>query len=499
MSGELSTPRSPRRTIGALLFLALLIGGVISGTSRRALHELGWPDEWIYLTLARNMSERGSLNTNFYIASSIEAIGYPHRDVHLPGYALALAAFSSKLGASLRTAFWLNVACFSLTVFATFFLAFRFLSLTRSVIAATCVALVPPYAGYLWIAYPEHVTAAALIVLLAMAAWIERSSLTFLLGLAFGGSLLLRETLLLAFPVFGFLLGARRTLRLFLPGLALGVVLLVSPFSKQRAIHPNALYPSALREAFATAEPWSHLTKTVFENVQTNLSLFASSSPRTSAEDAVLMFLVGLAVLGATFSFRVEHLKVRSFLRSSALSTGGLFAAMLVLYVVRERGGVWGGVRALMPMAPLLLVGLCGIRVSRNLAAVLLAAFVSVSLFLTSWQIAFFNRYKGINLEDQTRATRFIEEHTSKFAPRRIVGGRYFQYGFEHFPAEVVWRGADDMRSLESLYQKFPFDFVVIHRREPIRFDLRKDVRYEWTNADQGQSAEYQIYRRAER
>ena len=36
------------------------------------------------VTLARNLAERGTLNTNFYIASSIEALGYPHRDVHLP-------------------------------------------------------------------------------------------------------------------------------------------------------------------------------------------------------------------------------------------------------------------------------------------------------------------------------------------------------------------------------------------------------------------------------
>jgi hypothetical protein len=29
-----------------------------------------------------------------------------------------------------------------------------------------------------------------------------------------------------------------------------------------------------------------------------------------------------------------------------------------------------------------------------------------------------------------------------------------------------------------------------------MRFDLRKDERYEWLNAAEGQAAEYQIYRR---
>ncbi len=76
------------------------------------------------------------------------------------------------------------------------------------------------------------------------------------------------------------------------------------------------------------------------------------------------------------------------------------------------------------------------------------------------------------------------------------MGGRYFQYGFRNFPVEVVWSGADDLASLNRLYPKAPFDFVVIHRRSTMRFDLRKDERYEWLNAAEGQAAEYQIYRR---
>ena len=52
------------------------------------------------------------------------------------------------------------------------------------------------------------------------------------------------------------------------------------------------------------------------------------------------------------------------------------------------------------------------------------------------------------------------------------------------------------MRSLNRLYPVFPFDFVVIHRSSRMRFDLRKDPRYEWVNAEEGQAVEYQIYRR---
>ena len=120
------------KTAAALAGLALLVTGVVAGARQQALHDLAWPDEWIYLTLARNITERGSLNTNFYIASSIEAIGYPHRDVHLPGYALALAAVGSRVGFSLASAVGLNVVCFAITVFSTFLLGRRFLGLGQS-------------------------------------------------------------------------------------------------------------------------------------------------------------------------------------------------------------------------------------------------------------------------------------------------------------------------------------------------------------------------------
>jgi hypothetical protein len=115
------------QTPGAVLLLLLLVAGVAQVSRQRALPEIGWPDEWIYLTVARNVVERGTLNTNFYVASSIETLGYPHRDVHLPGYALVLAAASPWRGYSLDTAVLVNVLCHAITVLAAFFLAGAFL------------------------------------------------------------------------------------------------------------------------------------------------------------------------------------------------------------------------------------------------------------------------------------------------------------------------------------------------------------------------------------
>lgn len=483
------------RTAGALLLLLVLCSGVARVSLARALPELGWPDEWIYLTVARNIVEKGTLNTNFYIASSIDLIGYPQRDVHLPGYALALAALGSWRGYTFETAVALNLACFVISVLSAFLIARAYFSIERSLLAAALLALLPPYPGYLAVAYPEHVTAAALLALVAAAVRVRGRTGAFLVGVLLGASLLFRETLLFAAPLLAHLVGRKRAAQAFLPGLVLCGVTLLPPLSAHRAVHPNALYPSVISEALKSPEPWTRLRSAIAENARVNLDLLLSSSPRERAEDAVLFFLLGLGLLAGLASFRLREGE-RSFVRATLLSAALLFAAMVVLYVVRERGGVWGGVRALMPLGPLFMIGLCGLRLPRWGAGLLVAGLVSLSLFLNSWQIAFFNRYKAADVEDQARATRFIEERTRKFAPRRVVGGRYFQYGYRNFPVEVVWSGADNASSLNRLYQEFPFDFVVIHRSSAMRFDLRRDPRYEWLNADEGQPAEYQIYRR---
>ena len=62
------------------VFLALAVAGV---ARERAMPDIAWPDEVIYLVGARNVVERGSLDTNFYLTYSLLRRGYPHRDVHM--------------------------------------------------------------------------------------------------------------------------------------------------------------------------------------------------------------------------------------------------------------------------------------------------------------------------------------------------------------------------------------------------------------------------------
>src|SRR4029079_5739213 len=132
-------------------------------------------------------------------------------------------------------------------------------------------------------------------------------------------------------------------------GFLLCLVTLLPPLSKNRAVHPNALYPSAITEALKNPEPVSTLVSTIAKNAGINLELLFTSNPIERAEDAVLLFLLLLAMIALLASFRLQG-RERLLLRAPLVSTALLFAAMIVIYVLRERGGVWGGVRALMPM-----------------------------------------------------------------------------------------------------------------------------------------------------
>ncbi|MBK5256230.1 MAG: hypothetical protein JJE39_09385, partial [Vicinamibacteria bacterium] len=112
--------------------------------------------------------------------------------MHLPGYPLVLAALAKWRGYTFEAAAALNVACFAITVLSAFVIARSFFRVGRSLLAAALVSVLPPYPGYLAVAYPEHLTAAALLVLVAMALCVRGRLGAFLLGFLLGVSLLFR-------------------------------------------------------------------------------------------------------------------------------------------------------------------------------------------------------------------------------------------------------------------------------------------------------------------
>jgi hypothetical protein len=316
-----------------------------------------------------------------------------------------------------------------------------------------------------------------------------------LAGVLYALGALFRETLLLALPLYLVRLPPRPRWRAFVPAAAATLVLVVAPFARDRAVHPNALYPSVVEEARQSEEPLATLGRTILANVIRNVRSTAEMDPVARAEDAVLA-VIALATLAAAIGGRRLSPEGRRLAAATMASLVLLTLAVLTLYVVRERGGVWGGVRAYMAWMPLLLVFATPLLFVRRRAAAVAAAALAVAaaVWLDGWQVRFFNRYKGVDLEDQARNAAYLSRYIDAAHPQRIVS-RSFLYGYSHYPVEVVWSLPRDGPELAALNQAISYEFLSIHEKSPLRPILVDNPRYLRVNRDD-RGAEFLIWRR---
>ena len=476
----------------------LLLGAVVARRAERgAFQEVAWPDEVIYLVGARNVVERGSLNTNFYLAYSLLRRGYPHRDVHMPGYALALAPFVKAKGTTLAAGVALNLLLYGGCILLVYAFARGTLEDEwQAAAAAALFTVLPPFPGYLHIVYPELLVAFAQLAALCWLVHARGIAGAAVAGVLYAAGALARETLLVSLPLFYVRLPRREFWRGFVPAAAATLLLVVAPLSRDRAVHPNALYPSALEEARRSDTPVANLAGTVFRNVALNLRLTAAARPASNPEDAVLLLVVGLAAATLVARRRLPPAS-QSLAGATLLSLALLLLAVLMLYVVRERGGVWGGVRALMPWAPVLLVLATPLlfavrRRAATLALVLLCGLGFAAL--DRWQSYFFFRYKQSDHEDQARNADYIARYLDPHRPARITS-RSFLYGLRHYPVEVIWSLPRNGPELKALNDAVPYDFLVIHEKSALRYTLMDNPRFLRVNKED-RGAEFLIWRR---
>jgi hypothetical protein len=366
----------------------------------------------------------------------------------------------------------------------------------QAMTAAALFAVLPPFPGYLFVAYPELVVSFVLLAGLAVLLHSRGLAGAAAAGVLYALGALFRETLLLALPLYLVRLPPRARWRAFCPAALATLMLVVLPLAGQRAVHPNALYPSALEEARRSEHPLATLAQTVLANVAANLRATARMDPEASAEDAMLALIVVLAAAAALGARRLSP-EARRLAAATLLSLALLTAAVLCLYVVRERGGVWGGVRAYMAWMPLLLVFATPLLFAprrRALVAALALAVAAAAVNLDLWQVRFFNRYKGTDLEDQARNAAYLSRYLDAYHPQRIAS-RSFLYGFQHYPIEVIWSLPRDGRELAALNQAISYEFLALHEKSPLLPVLRDNPRFLRINKDD-RGAEFLIWRR---
>jgi hypothetical protein len=317
-----------------------------------------------------------------------------------------------------------------------------------------------------------------------------------LAGVLFAAGALFRETLLLAAPLYLVRVPPRWRWRAFAPAAAITLAVVVLPFARDRAVHPNALYPSVVEEALRSDQPVAFLVKAVIGNVVVNLRATAQMDPGARAEDAMLAVIAALVVAAMIGARRLPP-EGRRLAQGTLASLALLTVAVLALYVVRERGGVWGGVRAYMAWMPLLLVLATPLLFAprrRILVVAAMAAVAAGAIALDRWQVRFFNRYKTTDLEDQARAAAYLSKYLGPYQPHRIAA-RSFLYGLEHYPVEVIWSLPRDGRELAALNEKISYEFLAVHEKSALRAVLIDNPRYVRINRDD-RGAEFLIWRR---
>lgn len=471
---------------------AVLAGAALGRWSEK---DVAMADECIYLVVARNLLERGTLDTNLYLASSILVRGHPHRDVHLPGYVLLLAPFVAAFGPVLKAAVVLNLVALVAAVLLAHAIALRVLGDDAAALAAAAlVPVVPPIPGYVWIAFPELPIVAALLLGVWWTLRGGGAAQAAAAGFWFGAAALLRETVMLGAP-FALLLLPRRRWAPFAGGLALALAIVVAPLAGGRAVHPNALYPSVFQDAAAAASPVTALLSALWTNVTVNVQWTLGAEPLASAEDLMLaaMLLVTIAGLLASFFLPGE---ARRFAAGLLASLAVLTVAVLALYVVRVRGGVWGGVRAYMAWMPLALVLLVGGLFRKGRLPGIAACVLLAGGF--AWagrvELAKLAHLKRTTVEDEDRLAATIDHLAGVQRPQRLLA-KTFRYAFTHYPAEVIWGLPRDHKELVALEKAISFDYVAVYWKSDLRLFLIRNPRYVRLNRDD-RDASYLVFRR---
>jgi hypothetical protein len=220
-----------------MLARAALAAALVAGYGLLTRWGPALADEYVYLSGAHHFALTGSLDARFYDVRAILARGHPHQDVHSPGYVILLGALTAVVGGGYGTAVGLNAAAFVASSLLVFVLA-RTLGLDERAagLAGTLYLVLPVYLPFVFWAMPEVLLGTLFLAALVLAArGSDRTWAAVASGLVFGLGLLVRESLVFGLPAILVCLRDARRRSAFLATVALFVVCIHVPLSRQRA------------------------------------------------------------------------------------------------------------------------------------------------------------------------------------------------------------------------------------------------------------------------
>ncbi len=446
-----------------------------------ARHGPALADEFIYLAGARHLAEAGSLHARYYDAQGLLERGYPHHDVHTPGYAILLGAVTALLGGSYWTAVTLNVIAYLAGALLT-------RGISRSL---GCDEVGAWWSGALYLLLPIHlpyvfwvmaeVTLGSLLLLSLFLALRYGHRVWGAAGasLAFGVGFLVRESMLFALPALVVILWKRRRLTPGLTVTAAFLFLVYLPLSRDRAPGgANFWAPSSGRafgfEAVQAAEQGNlgRAASLAVARVRSNVGAFREAG---WTEKGVLTLLFAIPFVAL---LRARQLPGLDRHVAGALGAGwtAVVALLLTVYVV----GQWSGLRYVLFLVPTFLPWVTSSPASPRPASFARWAPPSILLigaFLNLATLRLFNDYKASRQKRQSGIAGYVEKYLP-VAPARIVLPNGWLYGLRHYPVEVVSSLPASAAELRLLEREVFFDYLVLPGDSPLGPELDGRKRY---------------------
>jgi hypothetical protein len=491
---RLPPPPAPS-TSRALVVVALTVAlALVYGLNAR--HGVALSDEYVYVVGARYFADTASLNARFYSANAILAQGYPHQDMHPPGYALVLGALMWLLPFGYWTAVTLNLAAYLGGALAVRSLGQSLgVGDTAATAAGILFLLLPGYLPYAYWALPEVLVGALMAAVAAVTSRAGSWRAGGAAGAVFGLAILVRESVVFGLPAILVLAADRKRVRAFSAGAVLMILCAYVPLARHRAEGgTNFWRPTTTDSAFAFDAVREGLAGSPLRGlgllrgqVSANVSAFWH---HFSATEKTMLAFYAAVVLLSLRGWRRRTALHRRYLLASA----GGFLALAVTTVTLFAVPPWSGARYWMLFPPLVLplVTDGGATVAgRWVLSVALAA----GAVLDSAVLGIFNSYKASRQDRQQRLADYVDQHMGGAPLTRVILENGWLFGLRHYPVEVVTTPPPDFDSLRFLQRDLWFDYVAAAPGSALAGGLARTRRYQLVNGAEDE-APLVIYRR---
>ena len=430
-------------------------------------YKVGFPriagsDSVYYAVVARNIVERGSLNTTVYLPQDIADVGYPLRDVHLVGYPLVLAIPVALFGASDAVMLLPSQIAFLLSGLLIFWVAKRIYSLP--IAYASVIAF---YVYPLFFYYSNTVMAESTLVFVAVlyfALWIDslqkpKAFHPLVLGGLLALGALIRPTFLLLAPtaLYSLYLWPKQTRRRAALQFSLIFVLfllaVVYPLSLHRA---QGTYK--LNTMLAAGGPIA-VIKSLLENFFLQVGRHFAV-PKDVPDDYIRLLQMILVLICVWSYRRFSGLQkaVIGYLLVTAI-TNWLFLS--IFYTPSGSRGLRSLMMTLPPALIIINALLWRIRSWWLRYTSLIIQFSLFCILIWLGRPEFHDARVEFYAEEHTQAQIFAEE-LAPYQPSVVMAYKPWLYALESFPVNVIWQLPESAEMMQTVQSEVTIDAIVV-------------------------------------